>query len=146
MDRTSAHPVAIEPTTTTRRRKRRASSTTATSTAARVVRAVLTGIWLVGVPAFAGLYVDRTFGAPLGFIPLGADSPGLSVTSVAAVVAAVAVAVVLHRQRAIFLLAGVPALVAWIGYVGFSQHAWVGALAGLAAGGIAFGVRRQQGR
>lgn len=141
----------IEPTTTTRRRKRRASSTTATppagtSTAARVVRAVLTGVWLVGVPVFAGLHVNRNFGTPLGSIPLGADSPGLSVASLAAVVAAFAVAMVLHRQRAIFLLAVLPALVAWIGYVGFTQPAWLGALAGLAAGGIAFAVRRRQGR
>lgn len=142
----------IEPTTTTRRRKRRrASSTTATSAAGtsaatRIVRAVLSGIWLVGVPAFAGLYVDRSFGTPLGTIPLGADSPGLSVASLAAVVAVFAIAVVLHRHRAVFLLAVLPALAAWIGYVGFSQPVWVGALAGLVLGGIAFAVSRRQGR
>ena len=140
----------IEPTTTTPRRKRRRSSTTATSAAgtsaaARIVRAVLSGIWLVGVPAFAGLYVDRNFGTPLGSIPLGADSPGLSVASLAAVVAVFAVAVVLHRHRAVFLLAVLPALVTWVGYVGFSQPAWVGALAGLVLGGIAFAVCRRQG-
>jgi hypothetical protein len=117
----------------------------------RITRLILTGLWLVGVPAVAGVWVDQHFGKALGTVPLfwlDGTPPGPSVTGTLALLAAAAVAVTLHRLRAIALLALLPAFVAWIGYVGFGGGVggWLGLLAGLGAGGLAYGWRRRQGR
>jgi hypothetical protein len=144
----------IYPTTTTTKRRRKRSKSAATTTSAptrstgvRVVRGILTGVWLVGVPAFAGFYVDRNFGTPFGSIPLGDDPAGLNIAAAAAAVAALLVAYFLHHKHAITLLAVLPAVTSWIGYVAFDGGlgGWLGLLAGLGIGAITYAVRRLQG-
>lgn len=137
-----------EPSTTRRKRRRRRSNTTTaatTSGATRAVRLVLTGLWLVGVPLFMAAWANQRFGTAWGSIPafwLDGDQAGPSVIGLLTLLGAFAWAVVLHRWRAIFLLAVLPALLAWIGYVGFGRPAWVGALTGLSAGWVVLAVRR----
>src|SRR5258708_5260153 len=101
------------PTPTTRQP---ASPAPGRSRGVRIVRAILTCIWLLGVPAFAGAYVDQQFGEKL-VAKLGAEA-ALAAALTAALIA-FAAAWSLYRRHLITLFALVPALVSWIGYVGF---------------------------
>lgn len=119
-----------------------AKTKTETRRGARIVRGILTALWLVAVPLFLAVHVDRLFGPVLGTIP----GVGLGVLGVLALVAGVIAAYVLHHKHAIFMLAAVPAAGAWIGYawLGGTSGTWLGLVTGLGAGLLAYAARRRR--
>ena len=127
----------LDPTTGRRRGR---STSTSGSTATRI-KQVWAGVWLLGVPLLVSAYVHQQVGDAWGSIPafwLDGDPAGPPIVGVLTLVVALAICIVLHRLRADVLLGVIPA-------VGWLVGGWLGLLAGLALGGIAFAVRRRQG-
>jgi hypothetical protein len=128
----------VDPNASTRRRA--TSATSATTAATSGLRLLWAAVWLVGVPVLAALVVNQ-------LAPSWAPFPGgLNLTAVVGLVLAFLVCVALRAIRGDILLGLVPAAAAVVAHFGFNQPPWMGLLAGLVLGGLAFAMRRRQRR
>lgn len=116
----------------------RSTTSAAGHTTRRGIDTVWAIAWGAGVPVLVAVLVNQLVGTAWGVIP-----PGLPVAGTVALVGAVVVCAGMRSIRADVLLGAVPLSCVLVAGVA-GQRAWLGLVAGLVAGGIAFAVRRKR--